>query len=272
VIAALLLDMDGVLSQGDRPLPGAARLLATIQEIPHCFVTNNSVLPPQAVAERLASMGLARPRSRQIITSAEAASRWLARQKPGFRYYAVGAPGLDLALRRVGVADSERADFVVVGEGPGLDYASLTTGINLLEQGARLVGTNPDVNVDTVEQGRHRILPGGGALLAPFALASGVEPVVIGKPNPLLFEMALEVLGSSPSDCLMVGDRPDTDIAGAAALGLGTALVRTGRFAPGEPWPAELPRPDWDVHDLDELLAAISPLLPARGARTPTGR
>ncbi len=251
---AILLDMDGVLYHGDRPLPGAVEFLQRIQHRPHLFITNNPILPPAEVADKLARMGLPQPGPEQIITSAQATARWLDKQKPGFRYYAVGAAGLHQALRQVGTEDSKQADFVVVGEGPGLDFESLTTGINLIvKQGARLVATNPDINVDATIDGEHRLVPGGGALVAPFAVASGVQPVIIGKPNPLLFEMALEQLGCLPQRCLMIGDRPDTDIAGAAALGMQTALVRTGRFAPGAPWPEDLPRPDWDVESLGQL-------------------
>ncbi|MET0013766.1 MAG: HAD hydrolase-like protein, partial [Sedimenticola sp.] len=130
-----------------------------------------------------------------------------------------------------------------------------------LKGGARLISTNPDHNVDASVDGSHRVLPGGGALVAPFAVATGVAPVTIGKPQSLLFEMAMSRLGTSAGECLMVGDRPDTDIAGAAALGMCTALVRTGRFAPGDPWPDKLPMPDWDVptlsHLLDELYVAF---------------
>ncbi|MGD8932821.1 MAG: HAD-IIA family hydrolase, partial [Chromatiales bacterium] len=224
---AILLDMDGVLYHGDRALPGAAEFLQRIEQIPHLFITNNPILPPEAVADKLARIGLSRPAPQQIITSAQATARWLSREKPGFRYFAVGAEGLHLALREVGVEDPAQADFVVVGEGPGLDYASLTRGINLIvKQGARLVATNPDVNVDATIDGQHRLVPGGGALVAPFAVASGVQPVIIGKPHPLLFEMALEQLGCEPEHCLMIGDRPDTDIAGAGAIGMKTALVR----------------------------------------------
>jgi HAD superfamily hydrolase (TIGR01450 family) len=252
---AILLDMDGVLYHGDRPLSGAREFLQRIEAIPHLFITNNPILPPTEVAAKLARMGLPKPRSEQIITSAQATARWLSQEKPGFRYFAVGAEGLHLALREVGTADAQDADFVVVGEGPGLDFDSLTTGINLIvKQGARLIGTNPDINVDASSDGEHRLVPGGGALVAPFAVASGVEPVIIGKPNSLLFEMALEQLGCPPEGCLMIGDRPDTDIAGAAALGVKTALVRTGRFGAGEIWPEKIPRPNWDVASLGELI------------------
>ncbi len=197
-----------------------------------------------------------KPPSRLVI---QASPEGLNQRKPGFHYYAVGADGLHQALRQVGVEDSKTADFVVVGEGPGLDYESLTIGINLIvKQGAGLVGTNPDINVDATCDGRHCLVPGGGALVAAFAVASGVEPVIIGKPNRLLFEMALQQLDCEPRHCLMVGDRLDTDIAGAAALHMQTALVRTGRFGPGEPWPEGLSRPDWDLENLAQLGQRIS--------------
>lgn len=260
---ALLLDMDGVLYHGDRPLPGAVQFLARIARVPHAFVTNNPIRTPAEVADVLEGMGLPRPAAGRILTSAEATADWLSRTCPGFRWYAVGASGLHAALAAVGTEDAEHADFVVVGEGPGLDYGTLTTGINLiLKRGARLVATNPDTTVDAHRAGRHLILPGGGALVAPFAAATGAVPVVIGKPEPLLYEMALVRVGVPAARCLMVGDRPDTDIAGAAPLGMWTALVRTGRFGPGDPWPAGLPRPDWDVVDLPALAAVLEQAVP----------
>jgi HAD superfamily hydrolase (TIGR01450 family) len=151
-----------------------------------------------------------------------------------------------------------RADVVVVGEGPGLDFEQLTVGINLiLSRGARLVATNPDTAVDGVRDGRHVVLPGGGALVAPFAAATGVTPTFVGKPEPLLYEMSLEILGCTAGECMMIGDRPDTDIAGAERLGMWSALVRTGRFTPGRPWIEGMPPPDYDLNSLDDLIDAL---------------
>ncbi len=249
--------MDGVLYHGTRSLPGAARLLKRVASLPHLFVTNNPIRPPEAVARRLAVMGLGDIEPDHILTSAEATARHLQNERPGFRYFAVGGPGLHQALAAVGRADERQADYVVVGEGPGLDYETLTRGLALLVAGARLVVTNPDTTVDDWADGRHRLLPGGGALVAPFEKASGQEALVIGKPAPLLYRMAAERLGVALQDCWMVGDRPDTDIAGAAALGIKTALVRTGRFAPDDTWPQGLPRPDLDCRNLDELMSAL---------------
>lgn len=257
-IKAVLLDMDGVLYHGERAIAGAVEFMAAIGHLPHAFITNNPILPPEAVADRLARLGFQRPDVAHIVTSAEATALWLSQQKPNFRYFAVGAEGLHLALRQRGVADHEAADFVVIGEGGGIDYEAIAIGVNLiLKQGARLVCTNPDHSVDAHHNGQHRVLPGGGALVAPFAIAAGVEPIFIGKPHALLYQMALARLGVVPEDCLMIGDRPDTDIAGAAAMGMKTALVRTGRFLPGTPLPADLPLADWDVGSLSELFDAL---------------
>jgi HAD superfamily hydrolase (TIGR01450 family) len=258
-IKALLLDMDGVLYHGEKSIPDAVEFMHRVGEMPHAFITNNPILPPVRVADRLQAMGFKRPDERQIVTSAEATALWLARQKPDFRYFAVGAEGLHLALQKRGREDQQQADFVVVGEGLGIDFERITIGINLiLKQGAQLICTNPDHSVDAHHEGCHRVLPGGGALVAPFAVATGKQPLFIGKPQPLLYKMAAERIGVSLDHCLMIGDRPDTDIAGAARLGMKTALVRTGRFAPGEPYPVGLPSPDWDLDSLTELSQMLS--------------
>ena len=257
-IAAFLIDMDGVLYHGDRALPGAAEFLSAISKKPMLFVTNNPILPPARVARKLSELGLGEYRPAQVLTSAEATANWLSSQRPGFRFFSVGASGLNEALSKVGTFDADHADYVVVGEGAGLDYESLARGINLiLNHGAQLVATNPDTTVDAVRDGKPWVLPGGGALVAPFAAATNTSPIVIGKPQPLLYKMALERLSVAPENCLMVGDRPDTDVAGAAALGMPTALVRTGRFPSGEAWPKEAKRPDFDTRDLNELLTEL---------------
>lgn len=266
---SVLIDLDGVIYHGDRALPGASDLLRRLAGRPHCFITNNPTRAPEALVDALTTMGLRRLDPRYILTSALATARWLAHHKPGFHYFAVGAEGLHRALRTLGQPDDACADVVVVGEGAGLDYESLTIGINLiLGRGARLVATNPDLTVDGTRDGRHLVLPGGGALVAPFAAATGVSPTVIGKPEPLLYEMALQQLGSPAAHCLMIGDRPDTDIAGAERLGMWSALVRTGRFAPGVAWPQGLPRPDFDLSGLPELIEVLDHRFPGLLARS----
>lgn len=257
--SALLLDMDGVLFHGMNPIAGAMEFMHSIAHIPHVFITNNPIRLPEAIADKMEQIGFVRPPEKLIVTSGEATAAWLAQQKPDFRFYAVGAKGLHQSLSKYGTEDKENADFVVVGEGEGIDYAAITTGINLiLKKSAKLISTNPDTSVDAFYKGKHTIMPGGGALVAPFVVASGQQPVTIGKPEPLLYEMAMQVLGVQAQDCLMIGDRPDTDISGAQKLGMKTALVRTGRFAPGEPLPQGVTKPDWDINDLNELKAQLN--------------
>jgi HAD superfamily hydrolase (TIGR01450 family) len=257
-ISALMMDMDGVLYHGEKAIPEALLFMATVRDIPHVFITNNPILPPAQIADRLERLGFARPHEDQIVTSAEATAMWLAKQKTNFRYYAVGAEGLHLALQENGIEDALGADFVVIGEGAGINYETLTIGINLiLKNSAELVVTNPDHTVDAYVDGQHRVLPGGGSLVAPFETATGKRATIVGKPQPLLYQMAAERLGVRLEYSLIVGDRPDTDIAGAVRLGMRSALVRSGRFSPGAPYPKGIPRPDWDVNNLSELLACV---------------
>jgi HAD superfamily hydrolase (TIGR01450 family) len=252
--SAILLDMDGILFHGMQPIDGAIDFMHHIAQIPHVFITNNPIRSPQAMADKMADIGFQRPDHSLIITAGEATAMWLSQQKKQFRFFAIGAKGLHQSLQQYGIADKENADYVVVGEGEGLDYAAITTGINLLiKKGAQLISTNPDTSVDAFFRGKRAIMPGGGALVAPFVVATGQQPITIGKPNPLLYEIALQTLGVSAQECLMIGDRPDTDIVGAQRLGIQTALVRTGRFLPTDSLPSTMSAPDWDVNNLQQL-------------------
>ena len=253
---ALLLDMDGVLYRGSSPIEGAAQFLHAVCDRPFRFITNNPIATPEHVVTKMKAIGLGDFEADTVITSAQATARYLASEKADFRFYAIGESGLHTALSTVGVEDDQTADYVVVGEGVGLDYQTLSNAIALIQQGAVLISTNPDITVDGFIEGKPVVLPGGGALVAPVEKATGVKAITIGKPEPLLYQMALADLNVAASDCVMVGDRPDTDILGAQRLGLKTALVRTGRFSIGEPWPAEQAPPDWDVSDLQQRLVA----------------
>lgn len=258
-----LIDMDGVLYRGDMVIPGALEFLESIRGHPHLFLTNNSSATTRQVVKKLRTLGLPRFRPEQILTSATATAEHLNEQEPGFRYYAVGGPGLHASLQSYGMEDDNDPDFVVIGEGEGLDYETLTTGINLLLKGkARLIGTNPDANLDGTRDGRHVVLPGCGALIAPFQVATGLAPQFVGKPNPLIFRQALNRLQLEPHRVFMIGDRPDTDIRGAGCVGIHTILVRTGRLAPWDPYPEGEPLPEIMVNSLAELsLPALQELI-----------
>lgn len=251
---AFLLDMDGVLYRGDTLIPEARAFLERIEASPYLFLTNNSSVTTEHLLEKLATLGYPTFPNDRVLTSAIATAHYLHHEKPGFRYFAVGGLGLHEALQRYGTEDSDEPDYVVVGEGEGLSYQTLTLGINrILENGAKLIGTNPDRNLDGTLNGRRRVLPGGGALIAPFTAATGIEPTFIGKPEPWLYKAAMQRLGATAERTVMIGDRPDTDIKGAAELGMVTVLVRTGRFTPDAPYPDALPKPDFDIPTLADV-------------------
>jgi HAD superfamily hydrolase (TIGR01457 family) len=262
---AFLIDMDGVIHRGDAVIPEALVFLESVRHYPYLFFTNNSSETPEAVVEKLTALGVPDCCPGHILTSAIATADYLRDLTPDYSYYAVGGAGLHDALIKYGREDHEDPDYVVVGEGEGLDYDTLTTGISILFRGrAKLIGTNPDTSLDGTRAGRSVVLPGGGALVAPFQAATGMKPLFIGKPGPIMYQMGLSRLGKQAHEVFMIGDRPDTDIKGAAQLGIRTILVCTGRFRREDPYPPESPRPDLMVDSLSEVqLAALEAMVGA---------
>lgn len=259
----LILDMDGVLWRGETPLPGLANFFTTLRELDVGFVlaTNNATRVAVQYTEKLARFGVRVPPD-HILTSAETTASYLSRSyPPGATVYAVGEAGLRQALQDAGfdllppnglVAPEARADVVVVGLDRAACWERLASAAYLILNGARFVGTNSDVSFPT-EMGP---LPGAGALLAVVEKATGVAPEVIGKPAPAIFHEALRRLSAQPGTTAMVGDRLETDIAGAHAAGLPAILVLSGvtRRAqlPGNPV-----QPDAVFDDISTLATAL---------------
>jgi HAD superfamily hydrolase (TIGR01457 family) len=223
---AFLFDLDGVLYRGGEPVPGASEAIARLRALHKrmAFVTNNSSRTPAAVAAKLAHVGIAADVD-EIETSALTTAGLLASRGIG-EAFVVGEEGLLEALRAKGIrslgASAHRAEAVVVGWDRGADYAKLRTASLLVERGAALVATNADASFPAPD-GRW---PGAGALLAAIETTTGVRAEVVGKPQPPLLRAALARAGGGRP--LLVGDRLDTDIAGAAAMGWDSLLVLTG--------------------------------------------
>jgi NagD protein len=249
-----LIDMDGIVYRGNSAIPEAISFLEMIRDYPYLFLTNNSSTTPQAVLDRLVKLGVRHCGIENILTSAMATASYLQRVTPGFTYYAVGGPGLHAALAEYGTADKDAPDYVVVGEGEGLCYDSLTTGMNILLRGrAKLIGTNPEASLDGTRNNKPVVLPGGGTLIAPFQVGSGMDPLFIGKPNPVMYQQGLRGLEKKAGEVFMIGDRPESDIKGAAQIGIRTILVTTGWFKQDDLYPAHTPRPDLIINSLAEL-------------------
>ncbi len=229
--AAFLLDLDGVLYRGDEVIPGAPGAVSALRDAGRrtVFLTNNSARTPQQVAEGLRGMGF--PASpRDVVTSAQATARLVAREASDGRpptAFVLGEEGIRAALAEVGIevidGEPEAAGFVVVGWDRGATYDRIRTASVLVRRGARFVATNADA---TYPAPGGEQWPGAGALVAAVQTAVGRPATVVGKPRAGLFETALEVAESARA--LVVGDRLETDVAGAAAAGLDAVLVRTG--------------------------------------------
>jgi 4-nitrophenyl phosphatase len=252
---AVLLDMDGVLYRGQAPLPGVNELLALFERrgIVYACVTNNAMLTQDQYEAKLAAMGIRIPGAR-IVTSPIATRRYLETQAPRVTpAYCVGMEGLRAALFDDGyfVLDERRPRFVVVGLDMEVTYAKLRTACLAIRAGARFIGTNGDTTLPT-EEG---IVPGAGSFLALLRAATDVEPFVIGKPSPTMLHAAVGLLGADPGSTLVVGDRLDTDIAGARAASLASALVLTGVTTPEALERSDL-KPDAVYAGLPELVSA----------------
>ena len=225
---AVLLDMDGVLYRGQLPLPGVNGMLALFERrgITYACVTNNSTLTPEQYEAKLAAMGIAIPAAR-VITSSTATRRYVEHEFPrGTPAFYIGMRGLHEALFGDGyfAYDEQHPQLVVSGLDTELTYQKLRIATLAIRAGARYVATNPDYTLPTPEG----LVPGAGSIIALLRTATEVEPTVIGKPEPAMFHTAIEILGADPQRTLTIGDRLDTDIAGAAAAGLASALVLTG--------------------------------------------
>jgi 4-nitrophenyl phosphatase len=252
---AILLDMDGVLYRGHEPLPGVNQLIELCERrgIAYACVTNNSTLTPGQYEEKLAAMGIRIPAA-QIITSSVATRRYLEAQLPrGTTAYYVGMQGLQEALFGDGyfVYEERAPQVVVMGLDSEVTYAKLTAAALAIRAGARFVGTNPDATLPTPVG----LVPGAGSLQALVRAATDVAPEVIGKPAPAMMQAAMEILGADPARTLAVGDRLDTDIAGAVAAGLASALVLTG-VTTRELLAQNPLKPDAVFDGLPELVAA----------------
>ena len=250
-----LLDLDGVVYLGGTPIPGAAEALRKADEagMRLAYVTNNAFRTPAAIAALLTSFGV--PASPQdVVTSAQAAARLLAERLPaGAPVLVIGGSGLRMALRERGLRPvstaADKPQAVVQGYSPDVNYSMLAEGGLAVAAGALFVASNGDLTLPS-RRGRQ---PGNGSLIQVLATATGVQPLVAGKPEPPLHHES--VLRTSARHPLVVGDRLDTDIEGAHRVGTDSMLVLTGVTDPAEAV-AALPsqRPTYLAEDLTGLL------------------
>ena len=221
-----ICDMDGVIYHGNKILPGVTEFIEWLQNNnkQYLFLTNNSGMTPQELHQKLKRMGL-EVSEEHFYTSALATAAFIKAQTPDASAFVIGEAGLFKALYDVGISMNEiDPDYVIVGEGRNYSLESLTKAVNLVKNGAKLIGANSDIT-GPIENG---IAPACRALVAPIEMATGKQAYFCGKPNPLMMRTGLNILGCHSEEAVIIGDRMDTDIVAGTESGIDTVLVLSG--------------------------------------------
>ena len=263
-IKHLILDMDGVLWRGETPMPGLSTFFEFLnaQDYGYVLATNNAMRTAEDYVAKLAKFGV-QVSARQVLTSSEATASYVQHTfERTERVYVMGEPGLKRVMEAAGfsvltpedVKKGERCRLVVAGlSRQSLTYDLLAMASLLIHEGATFIATNNDATYPT-ELGP---LPGAGAVLSVLETATGVQPTVIGKPAPYMFQEALRRLNSPADKTVMVGDRLSTDIAGGQQAGLRTVLLLSGVTSQKELSFAKI-QPDYIYDDIQALQRALA--------------
>jgi len=256
-IKALILDMDGVIWKGDAPIGNLPEIFARIRErgLKFVFATNNGTKTPEEYQQKLADLGVD-IELWQVVTSAMGIAFMLSQKYPkGTKIFMIGEDGIRVALEEKGfeilsVENAPEAKAVVMGIDQGINFQKVAEATLLVRAGIPFYSTNTDRTFPT-PRGE---IPGSGAWLSVITTATGVEPIVAGKPFPYLMELALEKLGTKKEDTLVIGDRLETDIAAGQNVGCPTALVLSGvsRKEQADQW---MPQPDMIINSLSVLVS-----------------
>ena len=221
-----LIDLDGTMYRGSERIEAASDFVKRLreQDIPYLFVTNNSSRTPRQVAEKLREFDI--PCEEELVfTTSLATANYIYDRKKDASVYAIGEEGIMTALKEKGFPFvEENADFVVMGIDREINYEKLAKAALAVRNGAVFISTNADIALPT-ERG---LLPGNGSLTSVIAVTTQTKPIFIGKPESIIMDQALKVLGTAKEDTLMVGDYYDTDILAGMNAGMDTLLVHTG--------------------------------------------
>ena len=251
-----LFDLDGTVYLGEALIPGAERTLAALRAAGRriAFLSNKPLYTRADYAEKLTRLGVP-TRTDEVVNSSIVLARHLQTLDPGAPVFVIGEPPLIGELRAHGfeVRNDPDVRWVVIAFDRTFDYAKLNTALQAVRRrDARLIATNPDRTCPTDEG---EIPDCAGMMAAVEAVTGKSVEVVVGKPSPIILEVALATLGIAASDCVIVGDRIETDIVMGKRLGLTTVLVLSGITRPGDPRIAEL-RPDLVVDSIAALVSS----------------
>ncbi|WP_058306075.1 TIGR01457 family HAD-type hydrolase [Gracilibacillus massiliensis] len=224
--SGFLIDLDGTVYKGTEKIVEAIEFVKELERkgLPYLFLTNNSTKHPSDVSQKLVDMGVPST-TEHVFTTSMATASYIKEQNKEAKVYPIGEGGLHMALEECGLEIvEENADVVVMGLDRDITYEKLAKGALHIRSGASFVATNGDVALPT-ERG---FLPGAGSLISVLSVTTGVQPTFIGKPESIIVEQALEVLGTPKEETLMVGDNYATDILAGINAGIDSLLVHTG--------------------------------------------
>lgn len=245
-----LIDLDGTIYRGSEPIPAGRRFVERLQarQIPFLFLTNNTTKTPQTVADRLANEFSIYVSPETVYTATLATIDYMNDADKGKKVFVIGEPGLIDPILAAGYEwDTENPDYVVVGLDTEVTYEKFVTATLAIQKGATFIGTNPDKNIPT-ERG---LLPGAGSVIALIEASTQRSAIYIGKPEAIIMEKGLEILGLAKSEVLMVGDNYTTDILAGINNGIDSLLVLSG-FTQKEEVPDLPVHPTHLVDSLDE--------------------
>ncbi len=244
-----LLDLDGTVYWGKEEIPEAVTFVKTlkVKGLRYLFVTNNSTRTKETVADQLSGFGIPCTPD-DVLTTSMATASYIKAQKKDAKVLYIGEQGLKQAIEHAGlIYDEEHPDFVAFGMDRQITYEKYAKACLAVRSGATFISTNPDVALPN-ERG---LVPGNGALTSVISVSTGVKPTFIGKPEPIIIDLALEKLGASKAHTIMIGDNYDTDILAGIHAGIDTLLVHTGVTTP-EALKTKEVQPTFALHSLSE--------------------
>ena len=252
----IVFDMDGVLWVGENQIGNLSEVFKILEanDVKIALATNNSTKKRIKYVEKLARYDVHIDES-QVFTSGTVSADYLATIYPtGTKAYVIGEIGLKSFMVEAGFELAEEgAELVLVGLDREITYDKFCkAGQIILNNGAKFFGTNADPSFP----GENGLRPGAGAILSPIQTVTGIEPMCMGKPYPIMYEQAMAFLGSTPEETLMVGDRVDTDALGAQKLGMKTATLLSG-VATLADVEAHQPKIDYVANDITDLIAKL---------------
>ena len=221
-----LIDMDGVVYRGGELIPGSDKFINQLikKDIPFRFMTNNSQRTRLDVVSKLERLGISVD-EQHVFTCAMATARYLASHNAKATAFIIGEGGLLTALHKSGIAINDQSpDFVIIGEGRTFNLELVEKAVDLVNAGAKLISTNPDLSCPTPTGMR----PGCGAMTAMIEATTGRKAFSLGKPNPIMMRMVRKDLSLSTRETVVIGDMMETDIFGAVQLEYDSVLVLSG--------------------------------------------